>query len=60
VVVREASAKNKKEERVCLVPEIVEALRSYRPSDSAPGALVFPKGIPRASRLKADAERKPL
>lgn len=57
VVVREASAKNKKEERVCLVPEIVEHLRSYRPSDFAPGALVFPNGIPRASRLKVDAER---
>ena len=57
MVVREASAKNKKEERVCLVPEIVERLRSYRPSDFAPGALVFPNGIPRASRLKVDAKR---
>jgi len=57
VVVREASAKNKKEERVCLVPEIVERLRAYRPSDFAPGALVFPNGIPRASRLKVDAKR---
>jgi integrase len=57
VVVREASAKNKKEERVCLVPEIVEQLRSFRPSDFEPGALVFPNGIPRASRLKVDAKR---
>jgi integrase len=57
VVVREASAKNKKEERVCLVPEIVETLRAHRPSDSAPDAFVFPNGIPRASRLKVDAER---
>ena len=57
VVVRESSAKNKKEERVCLVPEIVERLRSYRPSNFAPGALVFPNGIPRASRLKVDAKR---
>jgi integrase len=57
VVVRESSAKNKKEERVCLVPEIVERLRSYRPSDFAPGGLVFPNGIPRASRLKVDAKR---
>jgi integrase len=57
VVVREASAKNKKEERVCLVPEIVETLRAHRPSDFTPDALVFPNGIPRASRLKVDAER---
>src|ERR1035437_5832433 len=51
------SAKNKKEERVCLVPEIVDALRAYRPSDFAPGDLVFPNGIPRASRLKVDEKR---
>ena len=57
VVVREASAKNKKEERVCLVPEVVERLRSYRLPDFEPGALVFPNGIPRASRLKVDAKR---
>jgi integrase len=56
VVVRECSAKNKKEERVLLVPEMVEALRSYRPADWKPAALIFPKGIPRASRLKVDAE----
>jgi integrase len=57
VVVRETSAKNKKEERVCLVPEIVERLWSYHPADFAPGGLVFPNGNPRASRLKVDAER---
>lgn len=57
VVVREASAKNKKEERVCLVLEIVEALTCHRPAGVEPGALVFPKGIPRASRLKVDAKR---
>jgi hypothetical protein len=51
------SAKNNKEERVCLVPEVVETLRPHRPSDFAPGALVFPNGIPRASRLKVEAER---
>ena len=32
VVVRESSAKNKKEERVCLMPEIVEAVWSHRTS----------------------------
>ena len=57
VIVRESCAKNKKEERVCLVPDVVEVLRSRRQSDSAPGDLVFPNGIPRASRLKVDAER---
>ena len=57
VVVREASAKNRKEERVCLVPEMVEWLQAYRPPDFVPGALVFPNGIPRASRLKVDAKR---
>ncbi len=57
VVVREATAKNKKEERVCLVPEIVDALRSHQPETFAPSDLVFPNGIPRASRLKVDAER---
>jgi hypothetical protein len=39
------------------MPEIVEALGFHRPQDFAPGALVFPNGIPRASRLKVDAER---
>jgi integrase len=57
VVVRKTSAKNKTKERVFLVPEIVERLRSYRPLDFAPGDLVFPSGIPRASRLKVDAKR---
>src|SRR5262245_6631591 len=56
VIVRETSAKNKKEERVCLVPELVEELRSHRPPNRAPGDLVFPNGIPRAGRLRADAE----
>ena len=57
VVVREWSAKNKKEERVCLVGEIADALRAYRPSGFAPEGLVFPNGIPRASRLKEDEKR---
>lgn len=57
VVVRDITAKNKKEESVCLVPEIVEALQAYRPAKFSPTELVFPNGIPRASRLKVDAER---
>jgi len=55
VVVRAATAKNKTEEQVCLVPEIVEALAAHRPANFAPSDLVFPRGIPRASRLKVDA-----
>ena len=57
LVVRDAVAKNKKEEPVCLVPEIVEVLKAHRPSEYSAAALVFPNGIPRASRLKVDAER---
>jgi integrase len=57
VVVREESAKNKREERVPLMPEVVEALQAYRPASYRPGDFVFPNGIPRASRLKCDAER---
>jgi len=57
MIVRVDTAKNKKEEAVCLVPEIVEALKAYRAARWSPADLVFPKGIPRASRLKVDAER---
>jgi len=56
VVVRAETAKNKKEEAVCLVPEIVEALKAYRPTNWSPADLVFPQGIPRSRRLKTDAE----
>ena len=57
MIVRAETAKNKKEEPVFLVPEIVEALKSHRPAHWSPSDLVFPNGIPRASRLKVDAER---
>jgi integrase len=57
VTVRASTAKNKTEEHVCLVPEIVEELTAYRPPHFASSDLVFPNGIPRASRLKVDAER---
>ena len=57
MIVKAETAKNKKEEAVCLIPEIAEALRSYRPTDWSSSDLVFPNGIPRASRLKVDAER---
>jgi integrase len=56
VVVRDYAAKNKKEESVQLVPEIVEALSAHRPAECKGTDLVFPKGIPRARRLTKDAE----
>src|ERR1017187_750837 len=56
VVVRAETAKNKTEESVCLVPEIVEALKVYRSANVSPSKLVFPNGIPRARRLQKDAE----
>ena len=57
IIVRAETAKNKTQEPVCLVPEIVETLKAHRPANWSPSDLVFPKGIPRASRLKVDAER---
>jgi integrase len=57
VVVRDCVAKNKKEESVQLVPEIVEALTAYRPANCGATDLVFPNGIPRAFRLRKDLER---
>jgi hypothetical protein len=57
IIVRAETAKNKTQEPVYLVPEIVEALRVHRPAHSLAKDLVFSQGIPRASRLKVDAER---
>jgi len=55
--IQSGTAKNKKRESVCLVPEIVEALTAYRPAGWSSSDPVFPNGIPRASRLKVDAKR---
>jgi len=57
ILVRAETAKNKRQEPVYLVPEIVEALEAHRPAAWSPSDLVFTNGIPRASRLKVDAER---
>jgi integrase len=57
IIVRTETAKNKKQEPVCLVPEIVEALKVHRPAHWSLLDSVFPNGIPRASRLRVDAER---
>jgi integrase len=57
IIVRVETTKNKTEEPVYLMPEIVEALKDHRPAHWSPSDLVFPNGIPRASRLKVDLER---
>ena len=57
IIVRAETAKNKTQEPVCLVPEIVEALTVYRPAHWSASDLVFPNGIPRASRLKVTRKR---
>ncbi len=54
VRVRVVCAKNKKEERVQLIPEIAEVLKAHRPANCLPSDLVFPKGVPRASRIEKD------
>jgi len=57
IIVRAETAKNKTQEPVFLVPEIAEALKVHRPLDWSAKELVFPRGIPRASRLRMDAAR---
>ena len=54
--VRIACAKNKREEHVQIIPDVVEALKLHRPTNCSPMDLVFPKGVPRACRLRKDAE----
>ena len=56
VRVRAETAKNKREQFVHLVPEIVEALRKHRGESWKTSANVFSTGIPRACRLKKDCE----
>ena len=60
VRVRVETAKNKREQFVDLVPEIVEALREYRGASWKASANVFPKGIPRACRMEKDCERNSI
>ncbi len=56
VRVRVACAKNKKEETIPLVPEICEVLRAHRPANVSGKDFVFPRGVPRACRLRTDLE----
>jgi integrase len=56
LIVRASVAKNKKEEAVQLMPEMVDLLREYRPVRSSHSDRVFLCGIPRACRLRKDAE----
>ena len=57
IVVRPETAKNKKEDPVVLVADVVTGLRRLRPTVWRESDLVFPQGIPRASRLKVDLAR---
>jgi hypothetical protein len=56
IIVRAETAKNKTEESVYLMPEIVAALKDHRLAHWSPLDLVFPNGIPRASRLQVNLE----
>jgi len=56
VRVRIACAKNKTEEYVPLVPEVVEKLRAHRPAKFKPTNLVF-ASVPQARTLRTDAEK---
>ena len=56
VRVRAATTKNKKTERLPLLAEVSQVLRSLQESGQSPTDLVFNHGIPRARRLQKDLE----
>jgi len=56
VRVRIACSKNKKEEYVPLIPEVVEKLKSHRLANHSPSDLVF-ANVPQARTLKTDCEK---
>ncbi|WP_091058805.1 tyrosine-type recombinase/integrase [Opitutus sp. GAS368] len=49
--------KNKKDARLPLRPEVVEALRSIRPADASPFQFVFNGQVPRVKTLRKDLSR---
>jgi integrase len=49
--------KNKKDARLPLRPEVVEALRSIRPTDASPFQFVFNGQVPRVNTLRKDLSR---
>lgn len=49
--------KNKKDARLPLRPEVVEALRSIRPADTSPFQFVFNGRVPRVKTLRKDLFR---
>jgi integrase len=49
--------KNKKDARLPLRPEVVEALRSMRPADASPFQFVFNGQVPRVKTLRKDLSR---
>ena len=56
VRVRSSCAKNKKEEFVSLIPELVEKLKAHRPAKCSPSRLVF-SSVPQARTLRTDSEK---
>ena len=56
VRVRSSCAKNKKEELVPLIPELVEKLKAHRPVKYSPSSLVF-ASVPQARTLRTDSEK---
>ena len=56
VRVRVVCAENKTEQYVELIPEVIEELKAHRPANCSLSDLVFPNGVPRASRLRKDCE----
>lgn len=53
LTVRDSIAKNHKEARLQLHPELAAALRDHRPADASPADLVFPK-MPSMDKYKVD------
>jgi integrase len=49
--------KNKKDARLPLRPEVVEALRSIRPADASPFQFMFNGQVPRVKTLRKDLSR---
>ena len=57
IFARASTTKNKKDERVFLVPELSEELESFKPEDPLPSDLVLVEGIPRMREIRKDLEK---
>lgn len=54
ITVRDTVSKNRKQQRIPLLPELREALLQYRPISWKPHDRVFTRGVPRCGRLQED------